>query len=73
MEFGAARQSECLRDGIVGFGRRIDVVHVEKVSDTTKPRWGFPSGSRINQRVVPAVGRNKIWLSRTDSNRRQSG
>ena len=73
MVFGAARQSERLRDGIVCFGRRIVVVHVEKVSDTTRPRWGIPSGSRVNQRVAPAVGQNKIWLSRTDSNRRQSG
>ena len=73
MVFGAERQFERFSNGGVYFGGRIVVVHVEKVSDTTKPRWGIPSGSRINQRVVPAVGQNIIWLSRTDSNRRQSG
>ena len=59
MVFGAARQFECFSNGGVYFGGRIVVVHVEKVPDTTRPRWGIPSGSRDNQRVVPAVGQKK--------------
>ena len=63
VECGAARQFERPSNGIICFGSRIVVVHVEKVPDMTRPRWDIPSGSRFSQRVAHVVGQNKIYGS----------
>ena len=73
VKFSTARQFERPSNGIIYFGSRIVVVHVEKTPDTTRPRWGILSGSCVSQRVAHVGNRKKYGLSRTDSNRRQSG